>query len=348
MLECIDMSDQEAVHTEDSGSASGPALPPDLQAYILSLLPPNEIALNARLVSVDAARRFAKRHVVLSQALLPQASAWALAQGQAGLCNLTFQNKLQLLVTAATSGSEANLDLAWALLRPSLLPELFSTDHYASLLDHPDPGMSASRAGNPHLLPWLSRCCPFLLHPKDVLWETASLCGLPALQASWRVLSQQDPTLTLRSCLEAAAESETPDALAKVQWVLEADGADASPPSDWLASAAASSGDLPALQALHAQGCSMRSTGAQLLASALCGGHLAVAEWLLDCAGCELPGHPRGPGGDDDINNGIIGLGNDDNLDNNNHVDDGDGDEEGGADDGGSEDGEVVWGSGGG
>lgn len=336
------MSDQEPLHTEGSSSAHGP-LPPDLQAYILSLLPPNEIALNARLVSVDAARRFAKRNqrlVLLSNALPPQASAWALAQAQAGFKHLTFQNKLQLPSTAAASGSEANMDLAWALLRPSLLPELLQTEHYASLLDHTDPGVSASRTGNSHLLPWLSRHCPFLLHPKDVLWETA-LCGLPALQASWKVLCLLDPTLTLRSCLKAAAESETPDACAKVQWILEEDGADASPPSDWLASAAASSGDLPALQALHGEGCSMRSACAQLLTSALCGGHLAVADWLLDVAGCELPGRLHEPGDDDNVNNGVIGIGNDHNNDNDNdHVDEGDGDEEGGANDGVSEGGE--------
>ncbi len=100
-------------------------LPPALQLHILSFLPPNDRALSGRLVSPDAAVGLREHYTAsLFQPLPPHAVTWAVEAGQQHMRHLPFWHKLQLLRTAAASGSEANLEVALALYQPRTFPEL--------------------------------------------------------------------------------------------------------------------------------------------------------------------------------------------------------------------------------
>ncbi len=112
-----------------------------------------------------------------------------------------------------------------------------------------------------------------------------------------------------------AARSRTPDALAKMQWLLSAGsntantGANTSTSTsaaDWrdvkwgplVASAAAESGDLERLQWLHAEGCCPALAEPGTLVAALRNAGLLVLDWLVDVAGCPVPvPRPGGAGG---------------------------------------------------
>ncbi len=83
----------------------------------------------------------------------------------------------------------------------------------------------------------------------------------------------------------AAVAASAIDAEAKVEWVL-AEGRGSCRLQESTAAAAARSGDLGRLRWLRERGCPM---GLSTLESALQHADLAVADWLVDEAGCELP-----------------------------------------------------------
>ncbi len=149
---------------------------------------------------------------------------------------LSFRRKILALSAAAASGSETNLAVAWALLRPCLFPGV-PPERYC-LLDHPwgDPGAAAAQAGHPHLLRWLlQHRCP--LDPANTLRAVARHCPLAELQAAWQLLRRDkrsvDGVVLTHGSTDAlpysmelelaadAAQSVTPDAMDKVQWVLD-------------------------------------------------------------------------------------------------------------------------------
>ncbi len=266
-------------------------LPSALQLHILSLLPPNDRALSGRLVSPDAAAGLSgPEHCTasLSQPLPPHAAPWAVEAGQQHVRQLPFRHKLHLLCTAAASGSEVNLEVALALLLPSIFPELLHSynDRWAKTYVPPsaNPGVAAVRASHPQLLGWLLSHCPGLVEREQVLTAAAKHCDLAGLQAAFGALSV-DPAQEDR-ILNAAAESPTPDAVAKMEWLMRAGGRRLNPQGS-TAEAAACSGDLGRLQWLRARGCPMEGLG--VLREALQHADLAVAQWLVDEAGCELP-----------------------------------------------------------
>ncbi len=265
-------------------------LPTAVQLHILSLLPPNERALSARFVCRDAWAAFVTDdHLTasLSQPLPLHAARWAEAVGQQHVWQLPFQHKVQLLCTAAASGSEVNLGVAMAVLQPSIFSELLQSGGCAV---YPDPGVAAVTEGHAHLLAWLKSRCPGLLRPDSVLQAAARHRQLQGLQTAWAELtaavsSGGHPSMDQR-VLDAAAESTTPDAVAKVEWVLAA-GHGSCGLQESTAAAAACSGDPGRLRWLHAQGCPM--AGQDVLGCALQHTDLATVQWLVGEAGGELP-----------------------------------------------------------
>ncbi len=265
-------------------------LPTAVQLHVLSLLPPNERALSARFVCRDAWAAFATDdHLTasLSQPLPLHAAPWAEAAGQQHVRRLPFRHKLQLLSTAAASGSEVNLGVALAVLQPSIFPELLQSGGCAV---YPDPGVAAVTEGHVHLLAWLKGRRPGLLRPDSVLQAAARHCQLQGLQTAWSVLTAADssgsPPILDQAVLDAAAESVTPDAVAKMEWVLEA-GEGSCRLMESTAAAAARSGDPGRLRWLHAQGCPME--GQDVLWYALERCDLATVQWLVGEAGCQVP-----------------------------------------------------------
>ncbi len=279
-------------------------LPSAIQLHILSLLPQNERAISGRLVSPETRDGLAGAQdctASLSQPLLPHDVPWAMAAGQQHVRQLPFRHKLQLLCSAAASGSETNLEVAWALLQPSVFPELMQSSKHdvCERLGICEPGEAAVTAGHPQLLGWLLQHCPALLRPDKVLQAAARHCTLAGLQATWQVLQEGMPILSSSSgrlpalsqeVLDAAAESGTPDAVAKMEWVL-ASGAGACTLRGSTLLAAAKSGDLDRLRWLHDHGCrtSGGRSGHGLIQTALQHCDLAVARWLVGEAGCALP-----------------------------------------------------------
>ncbi len=105
---------------------------PDLRLHILSLLPPNDLALGGRLACKEAAARFSEPHhrTVRPGQPVPRHAA---AQLEAALRPWTLRQKRQyfarLLVGAMSSGSEQDAEFAFngaeALVsRPALLPRV--------------------------------------------------------------------------------------------------------------------------------------------------------------------------------------------------------------------------------
>ncbi len=276
-----------------------PQLPPALQLHILSLLPPNDRAHSGRLVSPDAAAALSNSGYCtasLSQPLPPHAAPWAVEAGQQHVRQLPFRHKLQLLCTAAASGSEVNLEVAWALLQPSVFPLWYAGGGMARVYGRYDPGVAAVEAGHPQLLGWMLRNCPGLLNPDKVLAAAAKHCDLAGLQAAWGLLRCYPLSTTLITnwraaavttpALAAAAGSATPDELAKLAWLMS-EGGESCRPDNSTAAAAARSGDLGRLRWLRDHGCPM--DGRDALLAALSGADLAVTQWLVDEAGCQLP-----------------------------------------------------------
>ncbi len=208
-------------------------LPTTLQLHVLSFLPPNDRALSGRLVCRAAAaalRDPQHRTAVVAQPLPPHAAPWPAATADPQhVRQLPFRHKLQLLCTAAATGREANLEVALALLQPSIFPELlqspaqdFWTEQHQGLYD---PGVAATQAGHPQLLGWLVRHCPGLLDPDRVLAAAAKHCSLRGLKAVWATLDGQDlqddgDGELDQAVMDAAAAAVVPDATDKMYWLL--------------------------------------------------------------------------------------------------------------------------------
>ncbi len=139
-------------------------------------------------------------------------------------------------------------------------------------------------ACHPQLLGWLLSHCPGLVEHEQVLTAAAKHCHLAGLHAVFGALSVN--VAGQGWILDAAAESPTPDAVAKMEWLM-AVGGGRFRLQGRTAAAAARSGDLGRLQWLRQRGCPMGSWG--VLEEALQHADLAVAQWLVDEAGCELP-----------------------------------------------------------
>ncbi len=291
-------------------------LPTALQLHILSLLPPNDRALSGRFACRDAADALSgPQHCTasLSQPLPPHAAPWAQEAGQQHVRQLPFRHKFQLLSTAARSGSEVNLEVAWALLEPSVFPELLQNE-LDRVNPYPDPGVAAVTAGHALLLGWLLRFCPGLVHSEEVLGAAALHHPLAGLQQVWDALrdyfnsgssnssvshgnnggrpNSRRADLT-QAVLDAAARSHTQDAVAKMEWLLVA-GADSCRLRGSTAAAAARTGDLGRLRWLRERGCPF---GKLALSGALESASLSVAQWLVGEGLCELPqGEGEGEG----------------------------------------------------
>ncbi len=312
----------------ESWQQASTPLPPELQAAVLAFLPPNEQAVTGRLVSPDACRRLSNRTARFGLPLPPAAGdpAWQPHLHQA-FKKLTFKQKLSVLSAAAASGSEINLELAWGLLRPCLFPELLHRPQgyramafYDFKIGGPDPGTAAVRAGHAEaVLPWLVRHgCP--LHPDKTLEAVAQHCDLAGLQAAWELLgfgssAAQDNAAEAKlycALARAAGQSGGALAIAKLTWMCAVAPAallsgDRLRLLEAAAVGAAAAGALPMLAWLRDQGLDLPSTHnsgagamvlleagevppwAEVLAAALRGGHVAVADWLVVEAGCPQP-----------------------------------------------------------
>ncbi len=282
-------------------------LPTALLSHTLSFLPPNERTLTARFICRDAAAALgdAEAHTAsLSQPLPPHAVPWAVEAGQQHVRQLPFRHKLQLMCTAAASGSKVNLEVALALLQPSIFPELLQDIQHDCRWRayHSEPAVTAIEKGHPQLLGWLLHRCPALVHPPSVLVAAARHCDLAGLQAVWEQLQassfsscRQDsglrPALTV-SEMDAAAGSAAPDAVAKMEWVMAESGGHCSLGMN-VAAAAARSGDLGRLRWLRDRGYQFAEGRGWLLQWVLLGAGTSAVEWLVDEAGCSLLAPPE-------------------------------------------------------
>ncbi len=290
----------------DTPTRSLQHLPAAVLSHAFSFLRPNERTLNARFICRDTAAALSDaeyRSASLSQPLPPHAVPWAVEAGQQHVRQLPTWHKLLLLSTAAASGSEANLEVALALVQQSIFPEMLITGHSVwarqDILPEPDPGEAAFKAGHPQLLGWLLRHCPALLHPGRVLQAAAEHCDLAGLQGVWGELQgdgaravdwagRERPALN-QGVLDAAAGSSTPDAVAKMEWVLDASRGSGRL-QDSTAEAAACSGDLGRLRWLQERGCRLDIPNAGVLMNALEHADMSVVRWLVEEAGCDLLG----------------------------------------------------------
>ncbi len=212
-------------------------LPAELRLHILSLLPPNDLALGGRLSSKDAAQHFSElncRTAHLRQTLPDHAVTAGQASAQTALRQLTFRQKLHLPATAAASGCEANVEFALQLLQPHVFLELLRTDggytwaHSGApsreggenLPPTADLGSAAVASGLAHLLPSLEQRCPGLLDPGRTLEAAARYCDLAGLQAAGEVLGRRLLSSIWEKVLaERAKHSET-----KAKDLAEANG----------------------------------------------------------------------------------------------------------------------------
>ncbi len=267
------------------------ALLPELRLRILSLLPPNDLALSGRLSCKEAAQHFAEPQYLTARLSVPlpehaAITPWCVEAAEGMTRQLSFIHKLQLPCCAAASGCKGNVEFALQLLQPHVFPELLHTDHYRNLGQPrhgpvPDMGSPAVASGLAHLLPSLEQRCPGLVDPGRTLEAAARHCDLAGLQAAWEVLGQRlrgelaqrspglampssqadvwkDPRTVWRRVMAAAAASPTPDAIAKMAWALEkghayADDLFKVEHAD-VCGAAAASGDLARVRWLRARG----------------------------------------------------------------------------------------------
>ncbi len=305
-------------------------LPPELRERILSFSAPEDVVFGIRLSCKEWG--LCHRDPVYSTAHFSRPlpghvvdTAWCLEGAQEAMQQLTLRQKLLTLSTAAASGCEANVDFAWQLLQPHVFPELLRTDHYRHIVrgvrpPETDLGSAAVASGLAHLLPSLAQRCPVLLNPARTLEAAARHCDLAGLQAAWEAVGQrlesfipegfaaaQSPWHRM-TC--AAASSESSDAIAKMDWVLDKAGlfnrqtvlrVD-------VCGAATASGDLARLAWLR--GMRYPWGTAAVLASVVRhadlgfiqrleqeGGYLPPAEeagaWASDVVLCEAAGSPR-------------------------------------------------------
>ncbi len=213
--------------------------------------------------------------------------SWYQTGAEDALRQLTFRRKLLLLSRAAASGCEANVEFAWHLLQQHVFPEVLQSNHSRILLQRgqspggpaPDVGSIAVASGLAHLLPSLAQRCPGLLDPGATLEAAAKHCDLAGLQAAWEAVGQRlqrecernghaaQPSERLQGIwngvLTTAASTSTPDAVAKLEWVLGMSGGASDP--DALAQAygaAAASGDLARVWWLRERGVGWGTPGA--------------------------------------------------------------------------------------
>ncbi len=305
----------EAIASPTEGSA----LPVHLIDRIIGQLGPNEKVLAGRLISRDAWKR--RLHDCAASFSLPLPAldpAWQPHLQQA-MKQLTFRRKLRILPAAASSGSEFNLEVAWGLLRPGLFPELLSLPPapgiYGGTNLSDDAGSAAIRSGHSRLLPWLvQHRCP--LDSQRMLVAAAEHCDLAGLQQVSELLGgisyPTDSSQWALWCkLATAAGRSGVASVAKLSWLLSVagegpQGGEGERHRQRLlaaaAAGAAASGNMAVLQWLQQQGMDLRTehdesylwlSGAAhwwvVLAAALQHGHVAVADWLVDVAGCPLP-----------------------------------------------------------
>ncbi len=251
---------------DKGGSHASRQLPADVQRHIVSTLSPNERALSGRLVSPDLRDALSEpQHCTASlcQLVPPHAVPWAVAAAQQHVRQLPFRHKLHLLCTAAASGSEDYLEVMLPLLQQSIFPGLWyvSNTMTARRIQYEDPGVAAVEAGYPQRLAVLLERCLGLLHPERVLAAAAKHCDLAGLQAAWELLRGYPSSIRstgravvpgVPTALEAAAESTTPDAVAKMEWAL-ATGDLRCSLSSLTAAAAVRSGDLGGQAAMAAR-----------------------------------------------------------------------------------------------
>ncbi len=185
-------------------------LPSELRLRVLSLLPPNELALGGRLACKDAAERFSQPHhrtVHLNQQLPPYFDTCL----KAFLRHWPLRHVLWLLVGSPRCGREEGVEAVWRAVQPHLFLELLRIDHYLKLLhqDAASPGQNAAMkddigsaavaGGLAHLLPSLAQRCPGLLDPGRTLEAAARHCDLAGLQAAWELLwgriEEEEPKL---------------------------------------------------------------------------------------------------------------------------------------------------------
>ncbi len=280
-------------------------LPTALQLHILSLLPPNERALSGPFVCREACDALSEpQHCTasLSQPLPPHAAPWAIKAGQEYMRQVPLKHKFQLLCTAARSGSEVNLEVAWVLLQPSVFPELLLNQEsgWSDRVSYCDPGLAAVKAGHPQLLSWLMRHCPVLVWADEVLMAAVEHCDLAGLQAAWDAVAHapgrnssvgsSGVDFLHGAVLHAAAAAKVPDAVAKTEWML-ASGAG----KGRLRAAAyhaVRSGDLDRLRWLQQRGCKLvksRNVG-QLPGNVMTEADLGVVQCLVEQGECSLPG----------------------------------------------------------
>ncbi len=272
--------------------------------HVLSFLPPNDLACSGRAAFKEAWLQLREPHqctASMRQPLPPHVAvewpAWA-QPAQEALRQLPFNLKVRLLSTAASSGCETNLAVAWALVRPCLFPDanvylgLFK-DHPVGCMDRGpvdvlDPGTAAARAGHPELIPWLVRHgCP--VDVQAAVTEVAKRCSLGQLQEAVAFVQAREGESAANYYCEwalfgAAACREHEGALAKVEWLHGVAGTGLRP---YIVDAAAAAGNLRLLQWLRGKGCQVGTRS--VLAAALEGADLGVARWLVEEAGVQLP-----------------------------------------------------------
>ncbi len=295
------------------GPGPEPALPLDLIFRALEMLSPNEMVLNGRLVSKGACQHLSQLRTARfglplpAQALEP---AWQPHLLRA-LRLLTLQSKVSNLRVAASTGNEINVELAWGLLRP------FVVDNFYLLCVNLAP--AAIKAGHAHLLTKMIQLdIPFTIH--YALEAAAEHCDLAGLHWVWELLGGSlDPPGGFwpreKFDMVRAAGGSACDAVNKVSWMLQTMGEEVLQQHlqevyAFTAEAAAAAGNLPVLRLLLDLGMDLPSVTyteghalyhepaagvapwCVVLTAALQGGHVAVADWLLDEAGCPVPSQP--------------------------------------------------------
>lgn len=319
--------DSEPLHAVSAPQSERQPVPNDVILLLLSTLPPSELAFHGRRVCKAAAAHFKAPHhctVALSQPLDSlDVQRQMRDKLQQQLPNMSLHHKLSLMASAAASGCEANLSIAWDALKPCLFSGKALARSYRDRtgpfsIPFPDPAVAAlTRApadGAAPTLGWLLQHCPLLVQGRDMVAVAAASpqCNLERLQLvkeqyfKWRaavraVLGSAVDTvlhrITLRSkeVALAAARSGSADSRWMVEWAL---GGVVLPTrmEGLAAAAAAGASDLRLLQWLRQKGVQV-GTRAALLA-ALRQGDFATVLWLKWQARVEVP--LTGPGGQHD------------------------------------------------
>ncbi len=283
-----------------------PHLPTPLLMHVLSFLPPNDLACSGRAAFKEAWLQLRQPHqctATVRQPLPPHVAAewpaWS-QPAQEALCQLPFNLKVRLLSTAASSGSETNLAVAWELVRPCLLPDAAEAylEHFREPprggwqvrdpVAFPNPGTAAARAGHPELIPWLvQHRCPVDLEKTIV--EVAEHCNLGQLREAVAYVQGREGEAAAKQRCEgalpgAAACREHGAALAKVEWLHGVAGTGLGVS---VAQAAAAAGNVRLLQWLRGKGCQIGERS--VLFAALQHADLGVARWLVEEAGVQVP-----------------------------------------------------------